>query len=94
MIALLLFALFAPIMKMARGNPLWRRIGLSVIFVALIIALFSSEDCRVVLSLIYAYLTSLQCIYIVQIPATKANSWAKHGQKKSRPISRKNSLQA
>lgn len=41
MIALLLFALFAPIMKMARGNPLWRRIGLSVIFVALIIALFS-----------------------------------------------------
>ena len=49
--------------------------------------LVSSEDCRVVLSLIYAYLTSLQWIYIVQIPATKANSWAKHGQKKSRPIS-------
>ena len=49
--------------------------------------LVSSEDCEVALTPIYACLDSLQCIYIVQIPATKANSWAKHGQKKSRPIS-------
>ena len=42
--------------------------------------LISSEDYRVVLSLIYASLTSLQSNNLIQIRPSKANSWAKHGQ--------------
>jgi hypothetical protein len=41
MVALLLIALFQPIMEMNSEKPLWKRLGIGFLFVVIVIAVYS-----------------------------------------------------